>query len=789
MPHSSLLAAAFLSPALFFGGAAAVAAPILIHLLARRRFKRLRWAAMDFLIDAERRNRRRVRMEEWILLALRCLAVVCIAALIARPFFSPAGLSAVWAGPQSSERVFVIDDSLSMAYQLADGEFVFDRAKLAVRRILESIRQETPDDTVTMLRMSQPSSPIDSGTYLDETQADDLLQRLDALSPSQRWVDPAAVVEGAADVLGRNPDVTNAVVYLISDFQRNGWADLETPVGDTPDKASILDPLVQWAGDNRGLRIVLINVCADDAANLAVTEVGLHGGQLVAGTTGKVRAKLANYTDRSVENLELQLTVGNLPQPSKTLRELAPHQSALVDLEAEFLRADYESVRLEIPPDALPADNIRYAAAEVVGAIRILIVNGEPSTDSFDDEVTFLTTALRPEGEVFSGNEVVVVDEAQLDEARLPRFHVVVLANVYRVSEPAIESLERFARQGGGLLVFLGDQVDADLYNLALYRGGEGLLPAELTEVIRASDVSHLVVTDLLHPAVRGLGGERDPLGISQIAFFEFFGCRPFEPTEGELTSPVPLSPIPGEEGENGNAPGRSLPGLGASVSETARRRAARVIARFDDADQSPAIVERRFGLGKVILVTTAVDKEWHQWPDHPTFLPAMMELVQHVTRGGDIGARHLVGDTIDLPLDPAVFEPDVMVRTPAYPNEREVGLTAVAASDGRGLAVSWDHTDSAGLYQFVLRRREGGEVIELVAVNIDPAESDLTTTREGELRQALGDVPFDYVEGIDELTGAVGEIRTELWRVFLLAAAAILMVEQYLAWLWGRRR
>ena len=87
MTQHGLMLGAFVSPALFVGGAAAVAAPILIHLLARRRFKRIRWAAMEFLIDAERRNRRRLRMEEWILLALRCLAILLIGAMVARPFF------------------------------------------------------------------------------------------------------------------------------------------------------------------------------------------------------------------------------------------------------------------------------------------------------------------------------------------------------------------------------------------------------------------------------------------------------------------------------------------------------------------------------------------------------------------------------------------------------------------------------------------------------------------------------------------------------------------------------
>ncbi len=762
MTLEALTLAAFISPALFLGGAGAVAAPILIHLLARRRFKRIRWAAMEFLIDAERRNRRRIRMEEWILLLLRCLAVLFIAFLVARPFIRPSGAAALFGGATRTERVFVIDDSLSMAYQVGD-ETVFSRAKQAVRRVLESVRRESPDDTATVLRMTAPTTPIDSGTFLDDTQTQQLLARLEALSPSQQSVDPSRVIEGVVEVLERNPDVTHAAVYIISDFQRNHW--VPPDAGGDPEGADggILSPFAAWAKTDRGLHLVLVNVGVDDAANVALTKLSLRGGRLVAGTTGTVQATIVNFSQRPRENIELQLSIGAMTQPSKTIRRLSAGQSASVELEAEFVRAGEESVRVEIPPDALSEDNVRYATADVAEAIRVLVVNGEPSSDAYDDEVTFLATALRPEGEIFSGNEVVVVDEAAIEETNLANFHVVLLANVYRVSEPAVESLERFVRRGGGLLVFLGDQVDADLYNTAMYREGEGLLPARLTELIRAPEASHLVVTDRLHPAMRGLSIEGDPLGIGQIPFLQYLASVTYE--------------VPDDETEADEA----------AVSARAAR-PGRVIARFDDADENPAIIERGFGRGRVVLMTTAVDKEWHGWPDHPTFLPVMMELVRHVARRSDGGTEYWAGDTIELPLDPALFEPDVIVRGPAYPNEREVGLTAAPAGDGRGLLVTWEHANRIGLYRFLLKRREGAETVRLVAVNVDPLESDLATAEEDELRQSLRSVPFEYIKGIDKLSGAAGEARTELWRLFLFAAAMVLMMEQGLAWWWGRR-
>ena len=72
------------------------------------------------------------------------------------------------------------------------------------------------------------------------------------------------------------------------------------------------------------------------------------------------------------------------------------------------------------------------------------------------------------------------------------------------------------------------------------------------------------------------------------------------------------------------------------------------------------------------------------------------------------------------------------------------MGLTATPAEDGDGWFLNWDHTDVAGLYQFVLKRLDGGERVRIVAVNLDAAESDLTPADEAQLRSALGDVPFD---------------------------------------------
>ncbi len=765
------LLAAFVSPALATAGAIAVSAPILIHLLARRRFKRIRWAAMDFLIDAERRNRRRVRLEELILLALRCLAVLLVGLMVARPFLSAGGIAAAWGGSRRIERVIVLDDSFSMGYESPDGT-PFARAKSAVRRLIESFRRDAPDDSVTILRMSSPTNPVVAGAYLDAEQVDATLARVEALAPSQQAIELADVFKGAAEVLSRDAGAVNAAVYIVSDFQRRDWSAGEKSEG-TATEGAITAPLRGWAGQDRGLRMVLVNVGQEDAANLAVIGLDLEGGQPVAGTTSPIRATVANLARHPAKNLQLSVEVGHRAQGTKSVPSLSEFQQTAVDVQAEFIRAGDESVRVEIPADALPIDNTRYAAVDVVNAIRVLMVDGEPSADEYEDEVGLLRTALRPEGEVFSGQEVVVVDETGLETAGLSGYHVVILANVYRISAPVVESLERFVRAGGGLMVFLGDQVDAQSYNAELFREGSGVLPAELGEVIRPNESSHLVIVDRLHPALRALGGTDDPLGISQVPFDQYFAC------------PVPdeKNPTAGESASVPTMGGNRLPSNNASSGS------ARVIARFSDADEHPAIVERAVGAGRVLLITTSADKEWNAWPDHPTYLPIMTELLRHVTRSRGSDMDRWVGSRIEFPLDSSAYEPDAIVRPPGYPNEPEAAVTAVPVESDDGMQIRWEHTESAGIYQFAMRRRDGGEAIRLVALNVDPTESDLTMVRDEVLTRTMSGVPFEYVRGLEQLAGAAEEAKTELWTPMLLAAVVALMMEQSLAWWWGRRR
>src|SRR5215218_37227 len=118
MIHSTLiLAVGFATPAFALAGALLASIPIIIHFLNRRRFKVVKWAAMEYLLQAMRKNRRRLKFEQWLLLAMRCLLIFFMGLALARPVGCDSNTLAALGGQRTALHVFVIDNSYSMAYE------------------------------------------------------------------------------------------------------------------------------------------------------------------------------------------------------------------------------------------------------------------------------------------------------------------------------------------------------------------------------------------------------------------------------------------------------------------------------------------------------------------------------------------------------------------------------------------------------------------------------------------------------------------------------------------------
>ncbi len=763
--------AVFVSPALAWAGLLAMSVPILIHLLSRRRLRRVRWAAMDFLLQAAGRNRRRLRFEELILLTLRCLAVLLAGLMTARWFTEPSAIRALDGGAGPTRRFVLIDDSLSMGLRVGeppggggtiaedrDAGSVFDLAARVAEDTLRRWRRQAPQDPVTVMRTSAPSEPLCRAVPLESLDVAALGEQLANAGPSNLPARFPSAFRALQALIESDRSGRPALVHVISDFRRIDW----------PPEAAPAAPLADAARAGAPISLVLVDVGREARVNLSVEELRLEGAPAVAGVGTRMVARVANRGMQSSAPGTMRIHVGDAVAPPQPLPSMAPGQAVDLTFEIILPRPGGEAVGVELPPDALAADNAAVRGLEVLPSLRVLVADGEPAGDPYDDEVFLLATALRPEGPQFSGNEVTVVGESEFESLDFADYHLVIAANLTAFDEQLAARLEAFVAGGGGLLLFAGDQVDVAAWNRVLGREGRGLLPARLGEAAVVSDGRpgrRLSVADGLHPLTRRLLESGDALLSGPLVHAWMTAV----PAEAVAASPVSTATSSAPAGEQ-----------------------ARTLLALDEPDGPPLLIERAFGAGRVALVTTSADKEWNTLADHPLYVVLAMELASHLARRPADQGRILAGEPIRLVLDPARYRPEAMLRTPGFPAEPAVPL-GIRTDEATGRpALQWGGTQALGPYELLLTTVAGSTEKRVVGVNPDPHESDLSPAdRDAVLAGIAGLEGISVRFATADEPGDAGDraIRREWWRHVLAALVAVLMMEQAAAWWFGGRR
>ena len=774
-------------------GTAAVASPILIHILSKRRYQRVRWAAMSFLLDALHRNRRRVRLEQLLLLLLRCLAVLLIALMMTRPFLRSGALSAILGMGPRSERIVLLDDSYSMGYRLASGASggsVFARGKQAATQLAEWIARETPADSLTLYLTSAPHEPAIALPSLSDENLQRLREHVDGLKPSQTVARPSAAIVSVADAIQNLPGQANALVYVISDFQREDW--IRRPAAAVDETApSAVAPLAELREQGLSVRLVLVNVGEAAAGNVAITALQASQPQIVSGVPARFQVAVSNHSSVPLKQVGLSVSIAQHRLPPVVIPKIDAGQTVHEPIEVTFPQDGPDKIQVTLAgavvhEDGVRLDNTRAMGVDVVPSVQVLMVDGESSNDPYRDEVYLLRTSLRPAGRAASGNELSVVDEQELDDVELDPYHVVIMANVGRLSQTARRKVEAFVADGGGLVIFAGDQIDLDQYNAELYRNGDGVLPLALVDVAEPPPGARMMTFarwDSSHPMMRSFVDELAGV-LRQVQINAYIKLQ--TPIDDGADVTTGKSQDEGEDRVAGAKRADEQPG----------RAPARVLARFNDSNESPAIVERSFGRGTCIFIATSADQEWNDWASNFSYLPLMMELVQYAARPSQRSAQAVVGAPIECPLDTAIYKRRAELRTPGYPVEPTVFLDAEPRDDSpdaeqaaSGLVLRFRGTQKVGVYRFLLATTTGESVSRYVAVNPEPQESDLRGASRDELDRALGEaMPFEYVADVSALAGSSADARPELWWPLLLGAMVVLMSEHVLAWWFGMR-
>ena len=202
---------AFLNP-VFLSALALVGIPLLIHLIRRRKQKIVQWAAMEFLRQSQKKQRRRMRIEEFILLALRMLIVILACLAFARPVLRSIG-AALLSQNTRIYAVIVLDNSYSMGFKARDGKTSLARAQTYTKQILSKILK--PGDSASLVLLSdKPDVLINSPSF----DRDLIERRINAVTLKDRGTDYLATAQLVNKLL-KASHATVKEVYWLSDDQ------------------------------------------------------------------------------------------------------------------------------------------------------------------------------------------------------------------------------------------------------------------------------------------------------------------------------------------------------------------------------------------------------------------------------------------------------------------------------------------------------------------------------------------------------------------------------------------
>lgn len=716
----------FASPWLLLGAALA-AVPIVIHLLFRRPYRDVPWAATRFLLAATKKHAKRLRLEQLLLLAVRVAVLLLVAAALARPYLSTP--KAVGPDPPK-HRVIVLDASYSMGHETG-GRTRFALAKEAAREVIEAAR---PGDAFHLVRMTDlgPRVVIVRPAY----QAAQVGETLDEQALTFGRADPLAALRDVKNLLRQASQLPSKEVLILSDFQQADWR----PAGEQGEE---LRRLLDEIGKTATVR--LFDAGSADAANAAVTDVAIEGSFVRTGRPVRLTATVRQHAsfDRRRERVELHVD-GRLVATETA--DLRPNENATVAFTHVFADAGPHAIQVRTPPDALPTDDARYLAVTARDRLRVLLVNGVAAGRPEQTATFYLRQALAPAAtESAAGEsdfEPVLIGEADLAGQDLGGFDAVVLSNVGILTDQEAGRPRAFAAAGGGVVLALGENVRPEAYNRVLAdAGAEGLLPVRLGERVgdpRRPDRAFLFdASDLTHPIVRPFAGNP---GTGLDADFVLAYAK-------------------------------------ATLAEDAK---ADVPLRFDTGD--PAIVAAPIGAGRVVLLTTSIDTTWGgPWPQAGrSFLPLLHETLRFAATGRPPGRSLRVGEPIvwTIPSRIAGLNADV-----AGPDGFATNVPATVEQDG--LRVVFEEATRPGAYTLSLGAPVGRS--EAFAANVDPNEGDLTPLSEQE-RTALAPRAKALIPGLPLHADAATPPDWAISRWLLAAAFGLLLAEQVLTWrfAWG---
>jgi hypothetical protein len=665
------------------GGLVLVGLPVLIHLIMRQRPRHLSFPAFRFLRQQHRINQRKLRLQHLLLLLLRMALIAALCLALARPRLRSGSLSL--GAEQPVAAVLVMDTSESMG--LSDGKQTrLDEARARAREVLD----ESADGS--RLALIDAGDDTESGEGVDEltanlglirTRLDGLRVRPAAGSLNRSVARAARLLQQAATTEEPLP----RFLYIFSDRTRPSW-----------DNASTREALPL-----EGINVVYLDVGKDGPRDLAIEDVKVEPAVAAPGAPINIHATVRG-SGGDFEN-DLTCQIENDPEVGRVdkhqvKRSAGQSEEVIFPVRKAPLRpagagdTPYQVTVKLVNGDALPFNDVGHATFLVRDKPKLLTLADKPSIPGIW-VTAHKALDLRPEG----GFDVVVKRPDELDDKDLASARVVCLFQLRHPQPELWEKLANFVRHGGGLAVVPGgDEMEPNAYDVD---AAARLLPGKYAELLKV------------------------PANKPHVVWAPFSG-------QDDLTRPF-------REWVRSANPDFARPELRPFVNAYWRVQSAEfAVATYEDDKQSPALLLRQLGSGRVVQLTSpldgrvfSADRPWHNyWLESSFGLVLADRLCTYLAGTSTIPQLNFIsGQPAQLVIGGNPPTPPLKLTGP----EPAATAARLALDESR---VTVTGADQPGNYQILDAK---GAVVAAFSVAVRREESNLERNPVDEMEAVLG--------------------------------------------------
>lgn len=707
-------------------GIYALAIPVFIHLLTRRTPVRILFPTLRFLKGAKANQSRLFRIRHILLLLLRTALLALVLGAFLRPTYQAGALSDTEDTRGHNATIIVVDTSLSMGFTGDGGGFGGAGVTPFARgqAAAERIIDELGnDDRANLIFASSFPTASFEGNIEEQVVGRCRFQLKRDLQNAQVGVERA--------------DVDAAIAMAVKQLEEVKPAKdrVQREIHFISDFQRTNWAAVNYSAIPEDVKTVFVSVGAESTDNTSIAEVQVKPPYPAVGESVELTCKVANYGMESRE-IPLELTFDGQRISTRTLT-VAPGMTASVSFRLKPNRVGIYEGSLTIPDDAMNIDNTRFFALSVTERLPVTILTDEPQTEKRAGH-RFLCAALNPYADQSGILAPTVLRPEQFDTFAASRSHVVLITGVGPFSEVTTSALLQYLRDGGGVIYFVSDVADkANLQSLAKASDSELQLPYTMGSLVDTNEGENgawamLYEANYDHPMLKAF---RETGALAELKFYRYFETER-EKTQGQ------------------------------------------VLLRYDNG--YIALASQSMGLGSLLVANFSVDLACSDVARHTVFVPLVHKMVGGMRPESGSAQSFVVGGPCSTTVTLSSSE-DVLRFTSPSGEEVSAGLD-IRGNEG---AVLFGAAKEIGFY----RAFSGGAKVGAIAVNVDSREGNLEALTLEQLEDSsnLSRAQFHArdgsdVEGLRQLRHGV-----PIWHYLLLAALAVLAMEQLFVLVWKR--